>query len=59
MMRKRAETVEERKTRKATIKMIRAERRAEKKCNKLTFKEERKKAAAWSHGSAIKMIPIV
>ncbi|CAG9538295.1 unnamed protein product [Cercopithifilaria johnstoni] len=58
-IRKRGETAEERKTRKAAVKMIRAERRAEKKCNKLTFKEERKKAAAWCRGSAVKMMPIV
>ncbi|VDK69811.1 unnamed protein product [Litomosoides sigmodontis] len=58
-VRKRGETAEERKTRKAAIKMVRAERRAEKKCNKLTFKEERKKAAACCNGSVIKMTPIV
>lgn len=58
-IRKHGETAEERKTRKAAIKVIRAERRAEKKCNKLIFKEERKKAAAWCRGSVIKMMPIV
>ncbi|VDM07309.1 unnamed protein product [Wuchereria bancrofti] len=58
-MKRRGETAEERKTRKAAIKMIRAERRAEKKCNKLTFKEERKKAASCCHGSIIRMMPIV
>lgn len=57
-IRKRGETTEERKTRKAAIKLIRAERRAEKKCNKLAFKEERKKAAACCHTSVIKMAPI-
>ncbi|EFO20098.2 hypothetical protein LOAG_08390 [Loa loa] len=59
MIRKREETAEERKARKAAIKVIRAERRAEKKCNKLTFKEERKKAASCCRGSVIKMLPIV
>uniref|UniRef100_A0A0R3RU59 Protein LTV1 homolog n=1 Tax=Elaeophora elaphi TaxID=1147741 RepID=A0A0R3RU59_9BILA len=58
-IRKRGETAEERKTRKAAIKMIQADRRVEKKCNKLTFKEERKKAAAQCRGSVIKMMPIV
>ncbi|VDK88831.1 unnamed protein product [Onchocerca ochengi] len=50
-IRKRGETTEERKTRKAAVKAIRAERRIEKKCNKLTFKEERKKAGACCHNS--------
>ncbi|KAL3998456.1 Low temperature viability family protein [Acanthocheilonema viteae] len=58
-IRKRGETAEERKTRKAAIKMIRAERRAEKKCNKLIFKEERKKAATCCSGSIIKMMPVL
>ncbi|VDO40103.1 unnamed protein product [Onchocerca flexuosa] len=58
-IRKRGETTEERKTRKAAIKAVRAERRIEKKYNKLTFKEERKKAGACCHNSVIKMMPIV
>ncbi|KAM3720426.1 Carboxypeptidase [Dirofilaria immitis] len=45
-IRKRGETAEERKRRKAAVKAIRAERRAEKKCNKLTFKAERKRRIA-------------
>lgn len=45
-VRARGETTEERKARKSAVKAMRAERRAKKKCNKLAFKEERKKLAA-------------
>ncbi|MCP9257861.1 hypothetical protein DINM_001246 [Dirofilaria immitis] len=58
-IRKRGETAEERKRRKAAVKAIRAERRAEKKCNKLTFKAERKRRIACCGDSVIKMRPIV
>uniref|UniRef100_A0A0N5CZE3 Protein LTV1 homolog n=1 Tax=Thelazia callipaeda TaxID=103827 RepID=A0A0N5CZE3_THECL len=57
--RTRGETTEERKNRKSVIKLIRAERRAEKKCNKLAFKEERKKLAASRSKLPIKTLPIL